>query len=449
MKNFKQYPFVLASLFFATSSAQALVVEFEKDNRLPVVYLTAALSVGSASDPVGKEGLTNFLTELMLRNTKFRNKEDIDRELDQLGATISTSTRTEMIEFESAVLAKNLTPFLVLMKEILTQPGFSKSEIARLKQEMLSSLQAAKDSDGALASYFFPKLLFGSHPYGNPKEGTPTSVKSFTGEDLEKQYARIFQPNFFITVGTGDADSRTIIDWAKSVDLGPNEGQEKLKVPAPQFYGSERILLIDKPGRTQTQILVGQSGLKMTDFDYYALSVANHAFGGPTFSSRLMQEIRVKRGWSYGASSGFRFGTQPHSWQLHIFPATKDTPAALRKLIDLIRDLKMAGIAPEEFEFSKTSIIQGAAFSYDTPAKRVENTLIEKIYGLPSSFFRDYADHVKDVTLAQVNQALQRFVQPDHLQITIVGTAAELKPRLIQEAGFSDSEIQVRDYRSE
>ena len=137
-------------------------------------------------------------------------------------------------------------------------------------------------------------------------------------------------------------------------------------MPVPKAVQQEKLLIVDKPGRTQTQITGGQIGVQMTDPSFFPLYLGNHAFGGGSFSARLMTEIRVKRGWSYGAYSYFKHSREPRSWQFYLFPAAKDTPAALELTLHLVKDVQEHGIKADEFDFAQQSLVNSAGFMYNT-----------------------------------------------------------------------------------
>jgi zinc protease len=185
----------------------------------------------------------------------------------------------------------------------------------------------------------------------------------------------------------------------------------------------------------------------MTDPLYFPLYVANHAFGGGSFSSRLMVEIRVKRGWSYGAGSNFRYGTQPRSWGLSLFPASLYTHLALGHTLKMVEELKDRGITQEEFDFAKQSLINNAGFSYNTPGKRVENILLERTLNLPDGFIKNSENEIRRVSLDQVNASLKKFLKPEDLQIVVLCTAKDLKDKLAAAAGVRSDKVQIVDYR--
>lgn len=443
----------LISGLLSSATSHAYEVEFEKDKSVPIVYINVAIKGGSVTDPRGQGGLTNFMGEMLLRGTQSKTKEQIDLALDQMGARLDVEIRAEAMIFRGAVLSSQLDPYLKLLNEILTQPSFTDVEIKKLKSEMISTLQEELGHDSSLASRRFSQFLFRGHPYGNPVLGNTQDIEQLSKDQIIAHYRRLVQDKLILVIGTGDASEGKISSWSKelaamrpNVELSAEESKLLEKVSAPKNAKSKRLLIIDKPDRTQTQINVGQIGIRMTDSDYFPLYLGNYAFGGPSFSSTLMVEIRVKRGWSYGANSSFRFGLQPRSWHLHLFPSAKDTASALGESLKLVRELKEKGISQEQFEFAQRSLANSSGFMYNTPRKRVENKLLERTLDLPDGFMKSYGPKVSKLQRDQVNNALKEFLKPDELSMTVLGTAKNLQTALAKAAGIPVEEVEVRPY---
>lgn len=432
--------------------AQAIEVAFEEDPRLPIVYLNVALKKGAVHDPEGQSGITRFMSEMLLRGTAKKLKKDLDLALDQLGAKLEAETQPESVLLRGAVLSSELDRFLDLLTEIITEPSFDLKEMMKLKSETVSAIMEELGNDRTLGVKRFESFLFQGHPYGNPVMGVSKDVEHFSREQLNAHYERVFQEKDLLIVGTGHARPEQLNAWGEKLALlRPNrpEAIPEARLTTPAQPDTMRLLIIDKPDRTQTQINVGQVGLKMTDPDYFPIYLGNHAFGGGSFSARLMVEIRVKRGWSYGAYSFFRHGTQPKSWQYWLFPALKDTPQALETSLSMLSDLKEKGITQEEFDFAQRSLINSAGFRYNTPKKRVENKLIERTLGLPDGFMKSFDKQLSEVTLNQVNTALNKFIEPDHIAIAVVGTAKGLREKLAQTVKMDPEQVKVVKYTTE
>lgn len=439
---------VVLSALLWTSASRAMDVSFEEDHSLPLVQINLALKAGSVTDPSGQSGITNFMGEMLLRGTRSKTKEQIDVALDQMGAKLEIETRAESMILRGSVLASQLDKFLALMEEIATQPRFPEREIRKLKSETISGLLEEQGDDSALEARNFQEFLFQKHPYGKPVDGTIKDVGNFNRGKVVGQYTRFMHDKNLLVVGSGDTTADKIKQWADGIAAKlPSMNKAVVgKVPAPKNVDHRRLLIVDKPDRTQTQMSAGQIGVLMTDSDFFPLYVGNFVLGGPTFSSRLMNEIRVKRGWSYGAGSGFRFGLQPRYWRAHLFPASRDSAPALAETLKLIAQMKAAGVTADEFTFAQTSLVNKSGFMYNTPAKRVENALLEKTLDLPTGFMKSYGPEISKVTRAQVNDAIEKFLRPDNLAITVVGTASELKEPLAKAAGVPVDQVEVKPY---
>lgn len=447
---------IFAILALNPFPSQALEVAFERDSSLPIVYLNIATKVGSSSDPSGQFGLTNFMGEMLLRGTRSRTKEQIDLALDQMGAKLEVEARSEALIFRGAVLSSQLESYLNLVTEILTQPSFPEKEIKKLKSEITSVIQEELGHDSSLASRKYNAFLFRNHPYGKPILGKTKDIENLSLEQISSHYNRLFRSESLLVVGTGDASSDQITNWSENLvrnrsmtELTLEDKKVLERATLPENSSRRRVLIVDKPDRTQTQIYAGQIGIRMTDREFFPLYLGNYAFGGPSFSAKLMTEIRVKRGWSYGANSSFKHGLQPRSWTLHLYPAEKDTASALNYSLKLVDDLKQEGITETQFEFAKRSLMNSSGFMYNTPKKRVENKLLEKTLALPDGFIQSFGPELQKVKLTDVNKALRDFVKPDHLAITVLGTAQNLKASLLNATGISEDQLEIISYTAE
>ncbi|MBC7386752.1 MAG: insulinase family protein [Cryobacterium sp.] len=432
--------------------ANAIETRFETDAALPIVYLNVAVKAGAANDLLGKSGITNFVGEMMLRGTKTRTKAQIDEAIDQLGATLAVEVRSEAVIFRGRVLSAKLAEYMEILQEIITTPSFPEKEIKKLKAEVGSQILEARGKDNSLGKVMWEGFLFEGHPYGKPILGKTKETAALTRADLVRHYADLFQDRNLLVVGSGDSEASFVDAWAaRLAEKRPNSaGENPVHIsPLPKAFDHKRVRFIDKPDRTQTQVYFGQIGVRMTDPSFFPLFLANHVFGGGSFSARLMQEIRVKRGWSYGAYSYFRQGIRPRSWQAYTFPATKDTAAALALIDGMLRNYRESGITLEEFQFAQASLINSAGFAFNTPAKRVENILLEKTLDLPDGFMKTYASNFEKATLPTTNAAVKKFLAPDQLSILILGTAKDLKLKAAESLKVPESSIEVVPYLKE
>ncbi|MBC7396834.1 MAG: insulinase family protein [Bdellovibrionales bacterium] len=450
MKNIKIQTVIILFTLFSSSFAHAVEIYFEKDASLPLVYVSAAFRGGATQDPENKSGLTDLMGKLMLRGTKNKSKQQIDLALDQLGASLEFDTRLEFIAFRGIVLSENLPQFLGLLDEILVTPSFRTQDLEKLKKEQSSQLLDELAQDRNLIKLRFEETFFKGHPYSKPVSGKIKDIQSITAADLQKQYQKLINETQMVVLGAGDTNQNAFNTFLQ--DMKSKRNQVSALTPLPDFTTEPkklRVMIFDKPDRTQTQVMIGQKGVSIKEPQIDALQLANHAFGGSSFQARLMVELRVKRGWTYGAGSNFRLGSKNHSWRLAFFPKNADTAPAIKVALSMVSDLKKSGITEAEFNSSKQGLVNGAGFNFNTPQKRLENKLIEVLYGLPEGYFKNYANRLSALSLVQVNSAIQKFITPDQLFVGVVGTSSVSRSEIAKALSLKETDVEVQDYQKE
>jgi len=442
-------PFLLALFCLTSLNVSAIEISFEADTNLPIVYLSLAIKGGGTTDPAQLSGLTQFTGEMLLRGTHQRNKAQLGNALDELGARLEIETKAEALILRGAVLSQNLDHFLKILTEVITQPSFSSREISKLRRETLSDILEQQSEDSQISARLIRKYLFGTHPYSGLAVGTSAGVRKITRTDVVRHYQKLFTDHRMIVAGTGDSRIQTIERWA--FDLARRRSGSAM-IPAlssPESSDTRKIVWIEKPNRTQVWIRGALTGVTYLDADYFSLYVGNHTFGGDLTYAWLNQEIRVKTGWSYGSYSYFLMGSVPHSWQFYFYPATKDAIPALQKARDLIEKLHKDGVTESQFISAKQSLLNSSSFMYNTPEKRVENTIEEKTLGLPNGFFRTFRDRIDDVTFSETNAALKKYIRPKAITWTVLGTGPELKKSVIESFLPNGTQFVSTSYRDE
>jgi zinc protease len=198
----------------------------------------------------------------------------------------------------------------------------------------------------------------------------------------------------------------------------------ELTIPEPPRPAGRRLFFVDKPDRTQMPTLIGTLGTHPKDPDHFALVLATAAFGG-TFTSRMMKEIRSKRGWSYGTSARLSIERRRHSFGMAAAPAANDCPPCIKLQIEMLEELVNDGITQRELGFIKNYLVRSHAFEIDTATKRLGQALEVELLDLPEDYHSKYVDHVKAVTLEGSNAALKERLTPKDLVVIVVGTASE------------------------
>jgi zinc protease len=421
----------------------------EEARALPIVSLIIAARTGSASDPKGKEGLATLATELARRGAGGRPRAAIDDALDGLGASLEVDVDTDSVRLHGQVLARNLDPFLDLVADILLVPDFSEVELVRTRDELLAQMEEARNDDRALCGRFFDRRLFGEHPYGHPTEGTAKSLPRIKREDVVAQHKRVFVGENLIFAASGGISLEELGDKLGrrlgKLPTGPAPAAPAL--PEPTRPDGWRIQLVDKPDRQQTQIMFGHPALPADHPDRVALQLAIASFGGRGMNATLMDEVRSKRGLAYGAYMNLGYRRGPSALRGWVFTARARTVTTLKLVLRLYKKLRKEGLAPERLRFFQGFVAGSYAADLDDPVRRLDARVTAEVNRLPPDEVDTFPARIRALTPEQVQAAIEKHLDPDHLTITLVATAETLLPMLVK-AKIEEGAIDVVPFDS-
>jgi len=404
----------------AASAEQNLLVETSHD--LPLVSVTVALRMGALEDPPDAEGSVRLLGRLMRRSAGGRSAEQNDALVEGIGAALGADVTQSTVSFQGSVITRSLDRFGEFLVDALARPALPEDELMRLKRETLAELTETLDDDRSLARRWFRKRMFAGHPYGRSAAGTKAGIERATIDTLRTLYRRLVVPENLVIALAGDVTTERAARFASDLAAALSHGSPLVdRTPEPTMRAGRHLVLVDKPERTQTQIIIGGLGSHPSDADHFPLSVANTAFGG-TFTARLMQEVRVKRGWSYGAYSSLPYDRRRQAFSMWTFPKAADAAACLALQLDMLEKLRTKGLAKSELAWAKRYLVRSHAFAIDTAAKRVGLKLDATLYDLPAGYYENYTDHLRAVTHEQANAALRERLSDENLLIALVGT---------------------------
>ena len=415
----------------ARASSHESVVLVEPDHALPLAHIGLVLRTGSVHDPRGQEGLARITARMLRMGTRSLSAQEVEEKIDSLGAQLTVGCAPSYVQLTGVVVAHNLEPFFELVSELVTTPAFRAKDLARAKREAIAELVGVVDDDRSLAARHFRSFAFGKHPYARSVAGTTSSVRSLDRAAVLAHYEKHFVASNLIVSMAGAVDPEEAKRLVSRYLKLPHGRAPKLATPEPVLAKGRRLVLVDKPERTQTQIIVGTLGTHVHDPDHTALQVANVVFGG-LFTARLTHEIRSVRGLSYGASSSLGHDRQRDLWSMWTFPAAKDAVKCLSLQLDLYEKWVEDGVRPSELKRAKSYLVKSHAFEIDTPQKRLDQRIEAELFGLPSDYFDAFVQRVKHVTRDDANAALRKRLSTRDLAIGVVATASELREPLSQ-----------------
>ncbi|MEY2936115.1 MAG: hypothetical protein RL033_6864 [Pseudomonadota bacterium] len=394
----------------------------ERDASLPLIHTGISTRAGASEDPEGLEGLTRIAGRLMRRTAAGQSADQIDARIDRMGASLGLDAGHGGVGLSGVVLERSFGEFMTLLEETLTAPGLAQDELERLKRETTAELMEILDSDQQLVQRWFLRTVFAGHPYGRTVIGTERSLAAIQAEDVRNCLAREFCQDSLIFGFAGALEPERVERVARSMwEKLPSGGVTPPPPPELVPSGGRRLVFVDKPERTQTQILIGGIGSHPIDADHIALTIANTVFGG-TFTARLTQEVRAKRGWSYGAYSSLGYDRRRQAFSMWTFPKAEDAAACIQLELEMLQQWRESGITEEEFVWAKRYLVQSQAFSRDTSTKRIGLRLDEMLNDLPAGYHDEFVPRVEAATLEEANAAVRNRISLEHLSVVVLGT---------------------------
>ncbi len=417
-------------------------VFLEAGHQLPVVDFVVTLKKGTAADPSNQLGLTFLTWALLRKGTRDISSDQVEEAIDRMGARLGIDVQREHIQVHGWVLKRHLDTFVDLLCKLLRAPAFRKEDLEQKQREIIARQLSIKDDDRSLTQLHFRQAMFRGHSYANPIAGWPSTLPKIRVKDVRAHYKNRFSPGQVSVGFSGDLEPTEATHIATRLIASlplENEpasaGPKSNHVSAPKAPRKGRhITLVSKPDRAKSQILIGTAGTHTRDPWRDSLTVANTAFGG-TFTSKLTQEVREKRGWSYGASSGFTGEHKRGAWYMSTFPATEQTLPCIQLQLKLVEQWVMRGMPKASIEFAKNYLLESHCFDVDTPAKRLDQVIFAWVLNRPLSKVRLFPERIRAVTHASCKEAVQARIDPNRLQIVLVGSEEHLAKGLAKLPG--------------
>jgi zinc protease len=392
-----------------------------EQHELPLADFVLLMGSGSTADPAGKTGVANLTAAMLREGTTTRKSLDIADQAAFLGINLNSSSSWESSTLSLHTPTAQLDSALALFADVALHPSFPANEFERVRKNRLTDLLQIRDQGPAIANLAFPAIIYGAqHPYGLASIGTEASVKSLTTADLQSYYQTNFRPNNATLIIVGDIKPEQIEQKIASLFGAWQSGEVPVvNYGQPPKATSTTIYLIDKPGAAQSSFRIGSVGVPRSTKDYFALTVMNTILGG-SFSSRLNQNLRETRGYTYGAGSRFdmRRDAGPFTASAEIVAAKTDS-ALLQFMKELtrIRD----SVPTDELTRAKRYLQLQLPGNFET-TQQIANALIPvALYGLPLDYYNNYVQNIEAVTQADVNRVARQYINPGALAVVIVG----------------------------
>ena len=393
---------------------------------LPMVDIQAVFDAGSIHDG-DLPGLANLTNGMLSHGARIGDKvlsvDDIAEQFDSIGARFSAAATKDNAEISLRSLTddKWLTQAVSTMQAIINAPTFNKKELERVRKQLLIGLEGRKQSPATIASELFYKELYKKHPYAVPGIGDEQSVKKISHNDLVNFYKKYYVASNALVTIVGDVDRKKAEFLAEKIIGKLPVGNAAAPLTEVKDLQAASVIHREFPS-SQTHIMMGQTGIHRKDKDYFTLYVANHILGGSGFGSRIMEEIRDKRGLAYSSYSYFSPMLKRGPFIIGMQTSNGQTDEAMKVLKETLKKYINHGPTEKELLHAKKNITGGFPLRIDSNSDISNYLAMIGFYKLPLSYLKDFSTRVEAVTLAQIKEALKQRIDPDKMVTVTVGT---------------------------
>ena len=413
-----------------TGGAHMLVVE---DHKLPLVTITVSLRAGSLFEDAAKPGVAGLTADQLNEGTQTQGYEQIARATERIGASLGASAGAERAVVSVSGLSENTDALVALLVDVLKHPTFPADRLKKAKFQAVAQRAAEENNPQFLSGQLTRQILYGAAtPYGRPA-ATPAQIQSITPDDLRAFYAQHYRnaPSTLIGVA-GDVKAADIekkiaaalADW-------PGAAGADAALPPGVFRPEEKtaIYLVDRPNSAQTLLTFANLGIKRTDPDFFPLTVANYILGG-SFNSRLNQDLREEKGYTYGVSSGISAPKYPGTWTMGGSVRNAVTAPAVGGFYSEFARMQSAPVTTAELDAAKRSLVGSFALTLESPSGVLSRLLDVVDYGLPADYWDTFPQRVQAVSPADVQRVTQTYLGTGRIQVVAVGEGKTIQSGL-------------------
>ena len=407
----------------APSGAQVYFVE---NHDLPMLDVAVDFAAGSGFEAAEKSGQAALTRALLALGSEGMSEDDIARRMADIGAQMGGGFDADRSSYSVRTLSSKAErdEALSILAAVLQRPLFPEAVLAREKARLIDALKEAETKPESIAGKAFAKAVFGAHPYGQQSSGEVATVEKLQRSDLLAFYTAHYGPQHAVVALMGDISRAEAENIAQNLTAQLPAGGADSNIAPVAKLNSASTLRIAHPA-TQSHILIGAPGVARNDADYFPLYVGNYVLGGGGFVSRLMEEVREKRGMAYSVYSYFIPMQQPGAFQVGLQTKKEQADAALQLVQKTLREFIDKGVTGKELASAKQNIINGFPLRIDSNKKILEYLSVIGFYHLPLTYLDDFTDKVNKVTAAEISAAFKRKINPDLLATVIVGAPEE------------------------
>ncbi|WP_395010010.1 M16 family metallopeptidase [Undibacterium sp.] len=412
-----------------------------QNDEVPLVQFEMQIDGGLLLENINKVGVANLMARMMTQGTAKKTPQELEEAIQQLGASIVVTARTEDIRITVNTLARNYQATLALVEEILLEPRWDEKEFALLKQNMLSQIRQQEANPNVVAANAYNKLIYGDKNIRSRNIlGSEETVKAITIDDLKAYYQKNLSPSITRMHIVGALPKATIQNSLAS--LAKTWQAKKVELPAANIASADvmqtqgKVFFVDIPDAKQSVLQIGYPALAATDKDYYPANVMNYILGGGGFASRLTQELREGKGYTYGIRSGFSGSKSIGEFGISSSVRTNVTLESTQLIKQILQDYAVS-YSDADLQTTKSFLIKSNARAFETSSAKLG--MLDNIskYGWTPNYVKEREQIVKTMIVEQIKALSQKYLDPNKMIWLVVGDAKTQLPRM-KELGFGE-----------
>jgi zinc protease len=398
-----------------------------EERSIPFAAIEIRFRGGASLDPRGKDGAVNLMMALLEEGAGDMNAQEFAEARESLATSLEFRAFGDSVSVSTRFLTENRDEAVALLRKALTEPRFDEDAVERVRAQVLSNIRSDATDPNRIASRTFDTLAYGDHPYARSRDGTIATVTALTSDDLVDAHARTIARDRIYVGAVGDIGPEEL--GALLDDLLGDLPAEGAPIPPEAKFllpGGVSVVPFDTP---QSVALFGHSGIDRHDPDFFAAFVANEIFGGSGFQSRLMQEVRVARGLTYG------IGTWLVTMDLSelVMGQVASANDRMAETIEVVKSewarIAEEGVTEEELEAAKTYLTGAYPLRFDGN-RRIAGILVGmQMDDLSPDYITTRNDKVNAVTLEDIARVVKSIYRPEDLHVVVVGQPEGVEPR--------------------
>ena len=409
-----------------------------ENNEVPLVQFNLVINGGQLVESMDKLGVANLTASLLNKGTKNKSVSELEEAIQELGASINIYASKENITISGTSLRRNYEKTLALAQEMLLEPRFDEEEFELLKKATLSRLRQQEASPNSVASNKYNELIYGENNIRAKNTlGNINSVTSITLDDLKNYYNKFISPSVSKLLVVGDISKENVTQSLAKL----NQNWEAKEVTIPEYKTPDApekptVYFYDIPNAKQSVLLFGAPALAATDEDYYPASVMNYILGGGGFASRLTQELREGKGYTYGIRSGFT-GTNAKGAFTISSGVRSNVTLESAQLVKKILEEYPTTFSDKDLETTKSFLIKSNARAFETSRAKLNMLTNISDYGMSPDYVKDREKIVNNMTKERITELANKYVNPEKMIWLVVGDAETQFDRM-KELGYGE-----------